>query len=285
MPRTLNTSIDETLYNDNKFPNEVSTIHTTHLPKPCSPIPSKCSNLSETAKHQIYTLISNNNTAKTATLNEEEQDAIDDGFLLCDVNTIQSKFQAWYILFPRIKPFFALKCNPDDMVSHVLGSSGDNICGFDCASISEIKLALKSCTYYKIDQGEGQGEDREMKDVRTKEARRRCVYANPQRARNDLDQALELGVLALTFDSVEELIKVKDAYERYLGRWENQLNDQKTSNDNVTEYSDPLQTQNQPAPAPEMILRIVVPDGNSTIPLGEKFGAGPHKVKQLTQAA
>ena len=83
---------------------------------------------------------------------------------------------AWKIMFPRIKPFFAIKCNPDTMVSHVLGrtyymdgntADDDNdsdstttaaaaaitgnttnnvtndICGFDCASLAEIQLALQ----------------------------------------------------------------------------------------------------------------------------------------------
>jgi ornithine decarboxylase len=156
---------------------------------------------------------------------------------------IQRKLMAWHKMFPRIKPFFALKCNPDVMVAHVLGLHSD--CGFDCASISEIKLALSS----------------------TNGDMTRCVYANPQRARDDLEQSLELGIGAMTFDGDEELYKVKDAYDRRLnGHRENQS-------------EEPL-----PLP-PQMILRIVVPDGHSTVPLGEKFGAPPNRVEKLTEEA
>ena len=134
------------------------------------------------------------------------------------------------------------------MVAHVLGLNLD--CGFDCASISEIKLALSST-----------GGDT-----------RRCVYANPQRARDDLDQSLDLGTGALTFDGLEELHKVKDAYERYLQRF-------REGQEGEAEVKVEM-----PLP-PQMILRILVPDEHSTVPLGEKFGAPPDRVKMLTEEA
>eukprot|EP00957_Ditylum_brightwellii_P171481 13054269-Ditylum_brightwellii.AAC.3 len=46
------------------------------------------------------------------------EDALDDGFILCDLSVIQSKLKAWRYMFPRITPYFALKCNPDEMVAH-----------------------------------------------------------------------------------------------------------------------------------------------------------------------
>ncbi len=135
------------------------------------------------------------------------------------------------------------------MVAHVLGLNPD--CGFDCASLSEIKLALAST-----------GGDA-----------RRCVYANPQRARDDLDQSLELGTGALTFDGLEELQKVKDAYERRVQR----LKEEYMKGENSDSLSVPL--------PPQMILRILVPDEYSTVPLGEKFGAPPDRVQVLTEEA
>lgn len=105
--------------------------------------------------------------------------------------------------------------------------------GFDCASLSEIRLALES----------------------TGNNARRCVYANPQRAEKHLDAALALGVEALTFDGSEELHKVHRAHQK--------------------RSSDP----------PEMILRILVPDSTSSVPLGEKFGAPPDKIESLAQKA
>mmetsp|Transcript_17074 Transcript_17074/g.37027 ORF Transcript_17074/g.37027 Transcript_17074/m.37027 type:complete len:320 (-) Transcript_17074:14-973(-) len=40
-----------------------------------------------------------------------------------------------------------------------------------------------------------------------------------------------------------------------------------------------------PPPPPELVLRIVVPDSSSAVPLGEKFGANPDSVARLTEQA
>ena len=107
--------------------------------------------------------------------------------------------------------------------------------GFDCASLSEIRLALAS----------------------TSNNAKRCVYANPQRAEKDLDAALGLGVDALTFDGPEELHKVYRAHQK----------------------------RTAAALPPEMILRILVPDATSSVPLGEKFGAPLERVGTLADEA
>eukprot|EP01083_Nonionella_stella_P210739 762623_1 len=214
-----------------------------HLPKPFQIIPNECQNIPETVLDQIKNLIQKQELLQTLT--PQEEDAIDDGFILCDLKTIQRKLVAWRRLFPRIKPFFALKCNPDIMVAHTLGL--DPSCGFDCASIAEIKLALSS----------------------TGNERTRCIYANPQRARDDLDQALNLNIGALTFDGVEELRKVKDAYNRRIETWS---------------QSSEVENDQRPPP-PQMVIRLLVPDGHSSVPLGEKFGVAPDRVERLTQEA
>jgi ornithine decarboxylase len=215
-----------------------------HLPRPFQVLPDSCQSLPKTVIHEIQSLIDKQNDIDGISLSSQEEDALDDGFILCDLKIIQRKLMAWYKMFPRIKPCFALKCNPDHMVAHVLGMSP--ACGFDCASISEIRLALAST-----------GGDR-----------RRCVYANPQRARDDLEKSIELGIGAMTFDGSEELTKIVDSYERHM----QELRDAKVEEDDL------------PLP-PQMILRIVVPDGHSTVPLGEKFGAPPGKVESLTDEA
>jgi ornithine decarboxylase len=131
---------------------------------------------------------------------------------------------AWTQMFPTIRPFFAVKCNPDPMITSILGQCG---AGFDCASLFEIQLALKSGTTSDI------------------------VYANPQRAEQELQHALQLGIRALTFDGVEELQKIK-----------------MTATNN-----------------PSMILRLLVPDGKSRVPLGEKFGIPLDQVTLLAERA
>jgi ornithine decarboxylase len=118
--------------------------------------------------------------------------------------------------------------------------------GFDCASIAEIKLALDSTTNSNP---------------------KRCIYANPQRAMSDLEKAMELGVRTLTFDGLEELHKVRRLYETRCQQWQEQ--------EERDESTRPM--------LPEMVLRIVVPDGASSVPLGEKFGAPPARVADLTE--
>jgi ornithine decarboxylase len=240
MSRTLDATI---------YPSDLSyqTLQRSKLPEPFQNLPNTCNDLRSTVLHQIHDLIQQQ---KTRCLIPQEEDALDDGFMLCDLKTVQRKLKAWHLMFPRIKPFFALKCNPDPMVAGVLGLDPNS--GFDCASIAEIKLALKV----------------------TDNNSRRAVYANPQRAISDLDQSLSLGIGALTFDGREELTKIKDAYERLL----HNIREEKENLDN--EQSD----EDEPLP-PQMILRLVVPDGHSSVPLGEKFGAPPDRVEPLVEYA
>eukprot|EP00562_Extubocellulus_spinifer_P035594 CAMPEP_0178701854 /NCGR_PEP_ID=MMETSP0699-20121125/12532_1 /TAXON_ID=265572 /ORGANISM="Extubocellulus spinifer, Strain CCMP396" /LENGTH=215 /DNA_ID=CAMNT_0020348489 /DNA_START=224 /DNA_END=868 /DNA_ORIENTATION=- len=130
------------------------------LPLPYEIIPANVLNLTECARHQIATLVqqaqqsaasaaANDTTTTTTTtpayqLSESIADALDDGFVLCDLTVIQRKLLSWRSMFPRIKPFFAVKCHPDPMVSTVLGRCYPLECGYDCASLAEIRLALES---------------------------------------------------------------------------------------------------------------------------------------------
>lgn len=212
---------------------------------PITRIPQHVQNLAQCAAHQIKLL--SQQTSWTAL----EEDALDDGFFLCDLQTVEAKLAIWCHLFPAVKPFFALKCHPDPMIAKVLGKS--RAAGFDCASLAEIQLALAST--------------HKTNDVR------QIIYANPQRAEEALEKALQLGVRVLTFDGAEELYKVQRIYEdRILGHHQ-----QKQENDN-----DQSATRSD---RPQMVLRILVPDEHSTIPLGEKFGAPPDQWAVLVQLA
>ena len=54
-----------------------------------------------------------------------------ESFYFCDVGDIFDKYERWCEVFPRIKPFYAVKCNPDPLVLKLMISMG---MGFDCAS-------------------------------------------------------------------------------------------------------------------------------------------------------
>ena len=271
-------TIDSTIPSNDEIKSFTKEEIKSKLPLPFQILPNSCQTIPQTALNEIQTIIKNINeigidvdadvdtavSNASLSLSSLEEDALDDGFILCDLNVVQRKLVAWYKMFPRVKPFFALKCNPDVMVAHVLGLNPD--CGFDCASISEIRLALSSSN----------GDSR------------RCVYANPQRARDDLDASLKLGTGALTFDGSEELHKVKDAHERLLKQQQQQRIESATATATALGEDDSdssLSLSNNMALPPQMILRILVPDDQSTVPLGEKFGAPPDRVQALTEEA
>ena len=63
------------------------------------------------------------------------------GFYVYDLQRIAKKYREWTEAFPRIKPYYAMKTNPDKNIVKVLVKLG---AGVDCASASEIKVA-KAC--------------------------------------------------------------------------------------------------------------------------------------------
>lgn len=87
-----------------------------------------------------------------------------------------------------IRPYYAVKCNPDKNILKTLSSFG---AGFDCAS------------------------GRELMDVAdsghvAEDFRDRVVYANPCKPRRDLLKAKTLGSPTTVIDSFEEIDKLKD---------------------------------------------------------------------------
>ena len=66
----------------------------------------------------------------------------EDAFYICDVNDIIRKQQTWTKNLPRVRPFYAVKCNNSQMVLEILNSFG---IGFDCASkVSSSSSSLSS---------------------------------------------------------------------------------------------------------------------------------------------
>ena len=86
--------------------------------------------------------------------------------------------------FPRIEPFYAVKCNPDPVIVKTLAILG---CNFDCASRNEIRLVQEV-----------------SKDLPRKPE---IIYANPCKARAHLIEAVCKGVKMVTFDNVTEVEK------------------------------------------------------------------------------
>jgi ornithine decarboxylase len=228
-------------------------------------LPDSVEGILDCARHEIARLEASVNSI-------EDEDALDDGFLCIDLNVLTTKLRKWYEMFGNIgsrsngatvcvTPFFAIKCNPDQMLTHFLArhTSGTNSAldiGFDCASLLELELAKQELFQVQVDT------DHDFCGPSgTKRKMQRIVYANPQRAENDLLKSLNLvphnQPLWLTLDGVEELYKMKRACAQ--------------------EGRDPCTLH--------LIFRILVPDSHSQIPLGEKFGTTLESIKLLVHTA
>ncbi|KAG0225624.1 hypothetical protein BGW42_004204 [Actinomortierella wolfii] len=121
--------------------------------------------------------------SRLASMDPEMDDAeADNAFYVADLGEVYRQHLRWKSLLPRIQPFFAMKCNPDPMVMHLLASLG---AGFDCASKNEIQAVLEM----GVDPS-------------------RIIYANPCKQNSFIKYAYTNGVKMMTFDNAEELHKI-----------------------------------------------------------------------------
>lgn len=103
-------------------------------------------------------------------------------FYVADMNDIYKKFLIWQKLMPRVKPFYAVKCNNLPEIVSLLASLGTN---FDCASKQEIQQVLSL----------GVSPDK-------------IIYANPCKTNAFIRHAKNVKVDLMTFDNELELHKV-----------------------------------------------------------------------------
>lgn len=97
---------------------------------------------------------------------------------------IVSQFYQWRRYFPRVEPFYAVKCNPNPVILQTLAILG---CNFDCASRAEIQLVQEASKGLQ-----------QLPDI---------IYANPCKARTHLIEAVCRGVKLVTFDNATEIAK------------------------------------------------------------------------------
>jgi ornithine decarboxylase len=95
-----------------------------------------------------------------------------------------SNWNLWTKELSHIKPYYAVKCNPDRALLKTLSSLGS---GFDCASGKELL---------------------EVAEVQKGEFRENVVYANPCKPMRDLQMAKSLGSPTTVVDSFEEVDKL-----------------------------------------------------------------------------
>ena len=107
-------------------------------------------------------------------------------FYVIDAGDVLRKYHRWVKALPRIKPFYAVKCNNNDRILDTLAAAGT---GFDCASKAEMEAMI------------ARGVDPS-----------RMIYAHPCKPVPHLLYAKKVGVQMMTFDNYDELVKIKTHY-------------------------------------------------------------------------
>ncbi|XP_049417527.1 ornithine decarboxylase-like isoform X1 [Epinephelus fuscoguttatus] len=103
-------------------------------------------------------------------------------FCVANLDSVFKKHLRWLTELPRVKPFYAVKCNNTAAVLRMMSALDT---GFDCASKGEIQLALSlGVTPDKI------------------------IYAHTTKPLSHIKYACAHGVDMMTFDSEDELLKI-----------------------------------------------------------------------------
>ncbi|KAL3791846.1 hypothetical protein ACHAW5_002897 [Stephanodiscus triporus] len=115
------------------------------------------------------------------------QRTIEDPFYIVDLGIVTTQLARWRAAFPRVVPYYAIKCNPDPAIVRTLMSLG---CNFDCASRGEIGLVQEIAMNLPDDVPKPE-----------------IIYANPCKGRGHVIDAVCRGVRMMTFDNVAEVHK------------------------------------------------------------------------------
>lgn len=112
-----------------------------------------------------------------------EGNVSEEAFYIVDIGKVIKQVHKWNELLPDIKPYYAVKCNPNELILKVLASLDVN---FDCASKNEIASI-----------------------VNVTQDPSRIIFANPCKMSNQIKYARANDVDLMTFDSDHELYKIK----------------------------------------------------------------------------
>nr|CAB3457939.1 unnamed protein product [Digitaria exilis] len=146
-------------------------------------------------------------------------------FSVLDLGKVAELFAAWRRGLKGVPPYYAVKCNPNPALLGALAALGS---GFDCFSPAEMDAVLAL----------GVAPDR-------------IIYANPCKPEPHIAYAASVGVNVTTFDSVEEVGKIKRFH-----------------------------------PSCKLLLRLKVSDAGEALDhLGTKYGALEEEVVPLLHAA
>eukprot|EP00656_Telonema_subtile_P047143 TRINITY_DN5399_c0_g1_i1.p1 TRINITY_DN5399_c0_g1~~TRINITY_DN5399_c0_g1_i1.p1 ORF type:complete len:458 (+),score=96.92 TRINITY_DN5399_c0_g1_i1:224-1597(+) len=100
-----------------------------------------------------------------------------------DLGQVERQFQKFTQLMPRVRPFYAVKANPDKAIVQTLFEAG---AGFDCASAPEIEMVRAAGADGTTD----------------------VIFANCCKFPRDIAYAKSQGVSRMTVDNLDELEKI-----------------------------------------------------------------------------
>jgi ornithine decarboxylase len=104
---------------------------------------------------------------------------------------VQHQLQTWHHLLPTVRPYYAVKCNPEPYLLEWLMYGG---AGFDCASQREVDVVLRNPAALT-------GLNRGTPDI---------VFANPCKKRGDIISSSISGIKTTVVDSIEEIDKLAE---------------------------------------------------------------------------
>eukprot|EP01061_Rhynchopus_euleeides_P012905 TRINITY_DN2268_c0_g1_i1.p1 TRINITY_DN2268_c0_g1~~TRINITY_DN2268_c0_g1_i1.p1 ORF type:complete len:428 (+),score=176.94 TRINITY_DN2268_c0_g1_i1:338-1621(+) len=130
----------------------------------------------EDVKRGVFRDVMEENSAPDAPMEEP--------FFVVDLGTVEEQILQWIKYLPRVRPYYAYKCNGAPVLLDTLAALGT---GFDCASKAEFEHVLQM------------GLDAE-KDI---------IFANPCKQVSHIKSAHKHGIKYVTFDNENELPKIK----------------------------------------------------------------------------
>jgi ornithine decarboxylase len=112
-----------------------------------------------------------------------EDNQSEHAFFIVDLGEVTNSYNKWITMLPDVKPYYAVKCNPNKVLLEALSLLG---CNFDCASENEIKSIIEITNDPS-----------------------RIIFANPCKMSSQIRYARANDVDCMTFDCEEELYKIK----------------------------------------------------------------------------
>ena len=132
--------------------------------------------------------LTDNKTLSQKVALEKNQKDDQDPFFVVNLTALIERFMEFKRELPNIKPFYSVKSSADPVIITVLAKLG---CSFDCASEGEISKVMK----LNVVPPEN------------------IIFANPCKSKKGIRLASKVGVNIMTFDSIEDLPKVKQFHK------------------------------------------------------------------------